>query len=94
MKTFIITYDLKQPDRNYSSLYDAIKSLAGKDNWQHPLESVWIIHVSSNDITADTIFQLIHEQMDNDDSLFIAEISQQDRQGWLPQSFWEWMKEK
>ena len=30
----LITYDLKQPGRNYTDLYEAIKSLG---DWQHPL---------------------------------------------------------
>lgn len=90
MKTFIITYDLRQPSRNYSSLYESIKLLAGPNNWQHPLESVWIISV--DDIDSNDIFKYIHKEMDTDDGLFIVEISEQDRQGWLPKSFWEWMK--
>ena len=33
---YIISYDLKIPGRDYTSLYDAIKSLG---DWQHLLES-------------------------------------------------------
>ena len=93
MKTFAIAYDLKRPGRNYSALYDAIRTLAGNDNWQHPLESIWIVNMP-DDSTANSIFKSIHAQMDENDSLFIFEITQQDRQGWLPKSFWEWMKDK
>lgn len=93
MKTFAITYDLKQPGRNYSALYDAIRTLAGEDNWRHPLDSVWIVR-TDDETTAQNIYEMIHKQMDTNDSLLIFEITRQDRQGWLPKSFWEWIKGK
>lgn len=93
MKTFAIIYDLRQPGRNYSALYDAIRTLSGDGNWQHPMESVWVVCVPPT-ITAEYIFKEIHGHMDNNDSLFVTEITKCDRQGWLPKSFWEWMKGK
>lgn len=93
MKKFAITYDLKQPGRNYSALYDAIRSLAGDGNWRHPLESVWIVRLDDT-FTSQSVFEAIHGQMDENDSLFIFDVTQSDRQGWLPQSFWKWMKDK
>lgn len=36
----LISYDLKQPGRNYDDLYEAIKTLG---DWWHCLESVWIV---------------------------------------------------
>lgn len=93
MKTFAISYDLRQPGRNYSTLYDAIKDLAGNGNWQHPLESVWVISVPDT-TTANKIFETIQNQIDNNDSVLVFEVTKSDRQGWLPKSFWEWMKDK
>ena len=40
MDLYIISYDLKTPGRDYTSLYNAIKDLG---EWQHPLESTWVV---------------------------------------------------
>lgn len=93
LKTFIITYDLRQPERNYSTLYAAIKNMAGEGNWQHPLESVWVVSVLET-FSANDIYNVVRNEIDDNDSLFIADITAKDRQGWLAKSFWEWMKNK
>ncbi len=87
-KTFLITYDLKRPGQNYSDLYDAIKS---EGDWQHPLESTWVVK-TDNLVLANTIYEHLRPCIDENDSLFIVEITAQDRQGWLAKSFWEWLK--
>lgn len=93
MRIYAINYDLKQPGYNYSKLYEAIRSLAVDEQWQHPLESMWVISVQ-DDIRANDIFQALHDKMDGNDSLFIVDITMRDRQGWLSESFWTWMKGK
>ena len=87
-KTFLVTYDLKRPGQNYSDLYDAIKS---EGDWQHPLESTWVVK-TDNLVLANTIYEHLRPCIDENDSLFIVEITAQDRQGWLAKSFWEWLK--
>ena len=87
-KFYIITYDLKVPGRDYASLYSAIRNSA---EWQHPLESVWLVYTSKN---ANTLYNEIRPSMDNSDLLFIAEIDPIDRQGWMAKSCWEWMNSK
>lgn len=90
---YVIAYDLNQPGQDYSTLYESIKDLAGEGNWQHPLESVWVVRFRNNKDVGE-IFDILHEKMDDNDSLFIVKITDQPRQGWLPKSFWEWMKEE
>jgi len=90
MKLFSITYDLKQPGRNYSELYDAIKNIG---ETQHPLESTWFVKVEDS-ITVDDVSQKLQAIFDNKDSLFVADITGSRYQGWLPKSFWEWLKVK
>lgn len=87
-KTFLVTYDLKRPGQNYSDLYDAIKS---EGDWQHPLESTWVVK-TDNLVLANTIYEHLRPCIDENDSLFIVEITAQDSQGWLAKSFWEWLK--
>ena len=65
MKLYTITYDLRQPGRKYNELYDAIKNVAGVGNWQHPMESVWVVAVSSfSATTADIIYKDIRPFVD------------------------------
>lgn len=95
MKLYTITYDLRQPGRKYNELYDAIKKVAGEGNWQHPMESNWVVAVSSySTTTAESIYDSIRPYIDENDSIFVTKIDQIDRQGWMPKAFWEWIKEK
>ena len=88
-KIFLVTYDLKRPGQNYSDLYDAIKS---EGDWQHPLESMWTLK-TDNSVLARTLYKRLRPYIDEKDNLFIVEITDQDRQGWLAKSFWTWLKE-
>lgn len=83
----LISYDLKQPDRDYSVLYEAIKS-TGKA-WWHYLESVWIVDTAQD---PEACYNMIKPAMDDNDFLFIVEITEMKNQGWLPSKAWEWIK--
>lgn len=87
MGFYIITYDLRQPGKDYAPLYDAIKSYG---EWQHPLESVWLIHTVSAGVTADTIYDRLRPVIDDSDFLFINHLDPNDKQGWMVKSFWNW----
>ena len=82
----LITYDLKQPGRNYTDLYEAIKSFG---DWQHPLESTWFVHVPDN-TSLDLIVEKLKASADKNDFFFAVEITK-NYQGWLPKSFWTWL---
>ena len=95
MKLFAITYDLRQPGRKYNELYDAIKNMAGEGNWQHPMESFWVVAMSDYNIrNSTTLYEEFRKYIDDNDSLFVVRIDQGDRQGWMPRGFWTWLKEK
>ena len=64
MSCYIISYDLRK-ERDYQSLYDAIK---GFDNWADILESTWAV---VSDKTAVEIRTELLSHMDDDDRLFI-----------------------
>lgn len=89
MKVFLITYDLRKVGQNYTPLYDSIKSLSS--DWQHPMESFWGVRVA-NQWTAQSIYEHIRPNLDENDSLLIIEIEPNtDRQGWMPKKFWTWL---
>jgi len=95
VRFFSITYDLRQPGRKYDELYEGIKKLVGEGNWQHPMESFWVIAISDYSTNnSETMFGLLRQYIDDNDSLFITRIDNTDHQGWMPMNFWNWFKEK
>lgn len=88
-KIYSISYDLRQPGRDYTQLYDAIKNM--DSDFQHPLESNWFIR-SIND--ASEIYEILRPYIDDNDLLFVVEIDKSNRQGWMLKTFWEWIKKQ
>lgn len=88
-KIFLITYDLKRLGQNYTELYDTLKSLG---DWSHPLESVWAVKVENS--SAGEIYRAVRPKLDDGDRLFVVEITGADRNGWLPKSFWTWLRQQ
>lgn len=84
-KFYVISYDLKNPGRDYTALYSAIKS---KPHWNHPLESMWIVRTYEN---ANTLYNSLCGAIDKNDLLFVSELNVSNVEGWMPQSFWQWM---
>lgn len=87
MKIYLITYDLRVPGKDNTGLYEAIKGIGTQ--WYHPLESVWI--VKSPLENADDIYRGICDAIDSSDRLFVVEINNDNKQGWLAKQFWEWL---
>lgn len=96
MKFYAIIYDLRQPGRKYNELYDAIKTYAGDDNWQHPMESFWVVAFSNfnTEVSADSIHAELRKHIDNNDSIIVCKLDISDMQGWMPKSLWTWIKDK
>lgn len=96
MKFVAIIYDLRQPERNYSELYGAIKALAGEGNWQHPMESFWVVAISDYSYEGtEPMYSVLRQYIDDDDSLFVSRMGNtDDHQGWMPRRFWNWFNEK
>lgn len=88
MRYILISYDLKQPERNYSELYDAIKSLG---EWKHPMESVWVVKLET-DIKLNQIRERLREKMDDNDSIFVVDVTNSPYSGWMSSSFWKWFR--
>lgn len=91
MKKYIysISYDLRQPGRNYANLYEAIKKI--DPNYQHPLESNWFVRSFDE---ANNIYEILRPHIDDNDLLFVVEVNAKNRQGWMLRTFWNWFKEE
>lgn len=83
----LITYDLKTPGKDYTSLYESIKKCGSK--WWHYLESVWIV---KTELSPNECFERLKENIDKNDYCFIVDITGKERQGWLPSKAWEWIR--
>lgn len=86
MKAFSINYDLSKPGRNYSGLYEAIKSFG---SWWHYLDSTWIVITNER---PQQIWDRLENHIDENDSLLVIEVMD-NVQGWLPKDAWDWIHE-
>ena len=80
-----ISYDLKSPGRNYDALYTAIKSA---NSWSHPMESLWFINTSES---IEVWNSKLRQVIDQNDTLFLVDITGQQRHGWMFQDVWDWL---
>lgn len=84
---YCISYDLKQPNRDYTELISAIQKLGP---WWHQTGSVWLVNTSKNVIDIRTE---IAKYMDEDDKLFIITVVKP----WAGKGFnkeeYEWLKQ-
>lgn len=87
MNKFIISYDLKAKNADYTSLYETIKSA---DGWWHYLESFWII-ISEFDLKYWK--ERIKENIKSEDLFIIIEVRDAITNGWLPTKAWEWINQ-
>lgn len=95
MKFYAVIYDLRQPGRKYNELYDAIKNVAGIGNWQHPMESFWLLSVSElSHLNANILFDTFRKHIDENDSIMVCKMDLIDSQGWMPKSLWSWVNEQ
>jgi len=67
MPTYIVSYELKQPRREYVEFISAIKSY---DDWAQLLDSSWAI---VSDRSAVEIRDHLWELLDPDDGIFVIE---------------------
>jgi hypothetical protein len=68
MPTYLVTYDLRKPGRNYQSLYDVLEK-----TWQcgRVAESVWIGNMKG---PAPAVRDAFLTEVDGNDRLFVLEI--------------------
>lgn len=66
--TYLITYDLRRPGKNYDALYEHLKSYS---NHRHPMDSVWFVKTTNS---AATIRDMAKKHMDSNDMLFVCKV--------------------
>ena len=85
MRVLLITYTLRNQSKDYSGLFNAIKTHTGW--WWHYFETVWIVQSNS---TADQLAKQLYSYIENGDHLLVVRLHK-DYQGWLPKDAWDWL---
>lgn len=67
---YLVSYDLNEPDKDYSAIIDAIGRYA---NPYRVLKSQWLI---CSNKSAKEIFNQLVEFVDEDDKLFVCEVNE------------------
>lgn len=70
MAVQMISYDLKNPGRNYNNLYEAIKGIG---SWWHCVESVWLVQANLNSAQ---IRDLLRPLLDTNDLLVVLAVDE------------------
>ena len=89
MESYMITYDLRKPDRDYTSLHKEIKALSGV--WAHIVESSWLI--ASSKLTAKMVRDRLAKTLDRDDELFVGKMSGEGAWKGLNKDQTAWLKD-
>ena len=71
--TYLVSYDLNKPGKNYDDLYEAIKN-ASNGTWCKPLRSVYIIN---SNLTAKAIYDKLSPCLDSNDLVLVIEVTKE-----------------
>lgn len=85
-KKYLITYNLKTPNRDYIGFYGAIQTLG---EWWHYFDSVWVIKNSR--FSPKEMYNILVPHITTQDSIFIVEIVPENKYGQLPPDAWLWI---
>ena len=87
MIVYLINYDPKDSDLDYTPFFDKIKELG---SWQHPLEYTWFVKVEDS-ISANDLYLEFKPLISERDRILIIKVDRVHKQGWLSRSFWNWI---
>lgn len=86
MNLFLVTFSLRNPQKNYDPFFVAVRGNALQ--WWHFIEQSCV--VTTNRALHDYVGQLL-PHIEETDSLLVVEITPHQFQGWLPQQAWDWL---
>lgn len=58
-------------------------------DWYRLNEKIWIVYSSSD---PEKWYERLQKFVENSGSLFICQLEESNRQGWMSKKFWEWLK--
>ncbi|MCX6763217.1 MAG: CRISPR-associated protein Cas2 [Candidatus Moranbacteria bacterium] len=69
MKTLLVSYDLKSPGKDYSKLWEHLRSYSG---YAKPLESFWLI---KTELSAEDARDTISGYIDSNDRIVVINVT-------------------
>ena len=87
MIVYLINYDPKNSEFDYTPFFDKIKSYK---SWQHPLEYTWFVKVNDS-VSASNLYSELKPLLSERDRILIIKVDPVHKQGWLSRSFWDWI---
>lgn len=89
---YILSYQLKTPDKDYTPLYKHIEEGIGSSA-KHVLRDSWWI-ASGNELDVDDECLKVRKYLGDQDSVYMTKLdSRAPINGWLPSAFWDWYGE-
>lgn len=88
MSSYLVTYDLGGPGRDYEGLYEYLRSTG---TYSRILESVWI--VVSNTTSSSAIRIGAEKHLDQNDKIFVAKLTGESSWRGLPDETAKWIKD-
>ena len=70
MATYLVSYDLNTPGKDYSLLYASIKELSG--SWWHYLDSTWFIRT---ELPPSVLRDKLRQVLDSTDQIIIIKVT-------------------
>ena len=61
-------------------------------NWYRFMPGTWVV-VCGN-IGAQGLYDALHPYMPADGNMLVNRLTTHDRQGWMPQKFWDWLHQQ
>ena len=79
-------------DRAATASYEAVKEKMNLSvSWYRINEKLWILYTTSD---AEKLYKRLFPLVKDDGSIFICKLDIHNRQGWMTQRFWDWLKDK
>jgi len=91
-KSYIIVFDKSEID--YGQLHNIILNLHKErvvTNWWHYIKTCYIL---ISDRSANDLSTIIANNLISNKKFLVAEINLNNRQGWLSQEAWDWIKDE
>ena len=85
MSIIIITYDLNNPQKDYSSFFTAIQN---QGHWWHSLRATWLVDTNK---TPAQVYEELRTHLVASDRIFIGRLGD-GYSGWLDKTAWEWIQ--
>ncbi|MEU9388611.1 hypothetical protein AB0D86_01240 [Streptomyces sp. NPDC048324] len=83
----MISYDLKKPGQDYTTLIKEIKSLG---SWCHALKSTWLVDTLKS---SQQVHSALRAHMDSNDLILVVNITNDDHAGYLDDEVVKWIRQ-